>query len=80
MPNTGIKESQVDLAKAAMVLNLLRDDGPTASYVTGCLMHGFALRILHDVRRPHEEILTSTITTLEEYEQAEKRIIQPATR
>lgn len=75
MPNTGIKP-EVNLVLASMVLNMLREDQTTASYVTGCLMHGVALKILHDVGRPRTEILESTMQTLDEYDALEKRIVQ----
>lgn len=70
---------RVDLAKAAMVLNLLKDDQATSTYVTGCLLSGMSAVMLLEAGRPREEVIASTVNTIEAYEQA-KAVFQSTTR
>lgn len=77
MSNTSIKPLQVDMAKAAMILNLLTDDAATASYITATLLNGLSLRILREVGRSDDEILLSTEMTLDNINGQLQENVQP---
>lgn len=58
----------VDLQKARQVFEICIEDQNTATFITGSLMLGVALKVLHDLGRSHEEILDSVENTLNEFE------------